>query len=174
MLEFYITPCGEDVMVQDNGQHYLLTEDDIALTAKLYKIIKSRYPDTYKRLNEKYGKSPHFMYLAVKRFIKCNWANSDEKADIDGETWNLEKVHCPLRGGFCSDEGIICMPRMNVGLTAREKEVLKMIKLPNKLIADQLFCSIHTVENHIANISKKLNLHSKTELLDYANTNNII
>jgi DNA-binding CsgD family transcriptional regulator len=173
MLEFYITPDGEDIMVQEDGRHYLLTEDDSSLVSRLYKIIKSRYPDTYNRLNDIYAKSPYFMYLAVKRFIKCNWANSDEKADINGDIWNLEKVHCPLRGGFCKDEGIICMPRMNVGLTPKEKDILKLIKLPNKLIADQSFCSIHTIENHIANILKKLNLHSKTELLEYAKDNNI-
>lgn len=172
MIEFYITPDGEDVMVQENGEHYMLPEENCELTANLYKSIKSRYPDTYKRLNDIYSKSPDFMYLAVKRFIKCNWAKSNEKADIEGESWNLEKVHCPLRGGFCEDEGIICMPRLNAGLTNREKEVLRLAKLPNKIIADQLFCSIHTVENHIANISKKLNLHGKAELVNYANNHN--
>jgi DNA-binding CsgD family transcriptional regulator len=174
MIEFYLTPDGEDVMVQEDGRHYLLSEDDSELIGKIYKTIKSRHPDAYKRLNETYSQNTDFMFLAVKRFIKCNWANSDEKADIDGDIWNFEKVHCPLRGGFCKDEGIICMPKLEIGLTPREKEVLKMAALPNKIIADQLFCSIHTIENHLANISRKLAIRGKAELVDYANKHNIV
>lgn len=55
-------------------------------------------------------------------------------------------------------------------LTVREKEILKLIaegKL-NKEIAALLNLSIRTVENHRANIMKKLNINNTAELVKYA------
>ena len=50
-------------------------------------------------------------------------------------------------------------------LTKREKEVLTcLVKGKSyKLIADNCFISIETVNNHIRNIYKKMQVHSKTE-----------
>jgi len=61
-------------------------------------------------------------------------------------------------------------------LTTREKEVLKLIaegKL-NKEIADLLFISIRTVENHRANILRKLKLKKTADLVRYAIGHGII
>jgi DNA-binding NarL/FixJ family response regulator len=55
-------------------------------------------------------------------------------------------------------------------LTAREKEVLKLIAegKKNKEIAELLFISIHTVHNHRKNIKRKLNIDKNAELIAYA------
>jgi DNA-binding NarL/FixJ family response regulator len=55
-------------------------------------------------------------------------------------------------------------------LTTREREVLKLIAEgnSNKEIADLLFISIRTVENHRANIMRKLNIRRPTDLIKYA------
>ena len=55
-------------------------------------------------------------------------------------------------------------------LTAREKEVLKLIAegKKNKEIAELLFISIHTVHNHRKNIKRKLNMDKNAELIAYA------
>ena len=61
-------------------------------------------------------------------------------------------------------------------LTKREKEVLKLIaegKL-NKEIADLLFISVRTVENHRANILRKLKLKKTADLVRYAIGHGII
>ena len=55
-------------------------------------------------------------------------------------------------------------------LTTREREVLKLIAegTSNKEIADLLFISVRTVENHRANIMRKLNIKSTANLIKYA------
>ncbi len=55
-------------------------------------------------------------------------------------------------------------------LTDREREVLKLLAegLSNAAIAERLVVSVHTVRNHIANLSNKLGAHSKLEVLSIA------
>jgi DNA-binding NarL/FixJ family response regulator len=55
-------------------------------------------------------------------------------------------------------------------LTEREREILSLLAkgLTNVAISEQLFLSVHTVRNHIANLSAKLGAHSKLEALSIA------
>lgn len=55
-------------------------------------------------------------------------------------------------------------------LTAREQEVMALLAegLPIKKVADKLFISPKTVENHRSNIMRKLGLRSTIELIRYA------
>lgn len=59
-------------------------------------------------------------------------------------------------------------------LSTREQEILRLAILgySNIQIANKLFISSKTVENHKANIMQKLNLNSKAELIQYGITNN--
>jgi two-component system response regulator NreC len=61
-------------------------------------------------------------------------------------------------------------------LTRRETEVLKLIVegYTNRQIGQELKISIRTVEGHRANISDKLGLHSRVELVRYARQNGLI
>jgi len=61
-------------------------------------------------------------------------------------------------------------------LTAREKEVLKLVALghSNKEIADQLFISHHTVISHRKNLTDKLGIKSISGLTVYAILNKLI
>ncbi|MGD1996149.1 MAG: response regulator transcription factor [Anaerolineae bacterium] len=56
------------------------------------------------------------------------------------------------------------------GLTPRQREVLTLIAegLSNQEIADRLEISVRTVERHRENILKRLNLHSRVDLVKYA------
>lgn len=58
-------------------------------------------------------------------------------------------------------------------LTESERRILKMVAgaKNNQQIADELFISIRTVENHRSNICRKLDLEGKNALLTYALTN---
>ncbi len=55
-------------------------------------------------------------------------------------------------------------------LTNREKEILQLIAegLTSKEIADNLYISVKTVENHRANIKKKVDIHDTAGLVRYA------
>jgi DNA-binding NarL/FixJ family response regulator len=56
------------------------------------------------------------------------------------------------------------------GLTARETEVLKLVAkgYSYREIADKLFISVKTVQNHVQNILTKLQLSKRYELMRYA------
>lgn len=64
----------------------------------------------------------------------------------------------------------------NDELTFREKEVLRLVAMghSNKIIADKLFISIHTVISHRKNISEKTGIKSISGLTVYAILNNLI
>lgn len=55
-------------------------------------------------------------------------------------------------------------------LTTRERQILKLIAegKSSKEIADLLFISVRTVDNHRANMMEKLNLKKATDLVKYA------
>jgi len=55
-------------------------------------------------------------------------------------------------------------------LTERETEVLRLVAkgLPYRQIADRLFLSHRTVQNHVQNTLNKLQLHNRVELVRYA------
>jgi len=61
-------------------------------------------------------------------------------------------------------------------LTSREIEVLRLLAqgYTNKQIAEELTVSVRTVETHRANITGKLNIRSRVELLRYATKHSLI
>ena len=54
------------------------------------------------------------------------------------------------------------------GLTPREAEVLKLVgrRWSNQAIANELFISPRTVERHIENLYRKLDIHNRTDAID--------
>lgn len=61
-------------------------------------------------------------------------------------------------------------------LTAREIEVLRLIAqgYTNSQAAEMLCISVRTVEYHRSNLTAKLNMHSRVELIRYAEENGLI
>ena len=96
---------------------------------------------------------------------------------------SLEEVRSAVRAAH-SGEAVISpellarlLPRLNrkrepgrVELTERELEVLALLAdgLANSDIAARLVVSVHTIRNHVANLSAKLGAHSKLEALSIA------
>jgi two-component system, NarL family, response regulator NreC len=67
-------------------------------------------------------------------------------------------------------------PAPDEALTPREKDVLCLIVqgYTNREIADKLNISQRTVEGHRANLTAKLNIHSRVELLRYARSEGLV
>lgn len=61
-------------------------------------------------------------------------------------------------------------------LTSREKDTLKLIAdgYTNQEIADHLIISVKTVETHRAHILKKLELHTRADLVKYARSHGLL
>ena len=104
-------------------------------------------------------------------------------AGFVSKTRGLQEVTAAVRAA-ASGESVISpellarlLPRLHRGgrggateLTEREREVLGLLAdgLSNAAIADRLTVSVHTVRNHVANLSAKLGAHSKLEALSIA------
>jgi len=76
----------------------------------------------------------------------------------------VEKLMAP------TEKGVKITDERYEALTPREQQVMRLLAegLPTKEIAEKLFISPKTVENHRANIMNKLDLHSAMELVRYA------
>lgn len=61
-------------------------------------------------------------------------------------------------------------PAADYGLTPRETEILKLLVegLTKKEIADKLFLSFHTIDNHLRNIYSKLRVQSRSSAVSKA------
>lgn len=103
---------------------------------------------------------------ATERLLECLEAVSNGDYFMDPSlaaevVENLMKPH--------ADEVLVAEEGYHV-LTKREKEVMCLLAegLSAKEIAEKLFISRKTVENHRSNILSKLDLHSTVELVRYA------
>lgn len=174
-FEFFTSPCGSAVTVYDGKKYIELSEKNTLIVKEVYEWIREKCPEAFERLNEIYSTNSNYRFLAVRRFIKCNWGAKDDKPDISTDNFNFEFVHCPLRGE-CIDEGIICKPQIETSLTGREIEIIKLLAqgLNNRLIGTRLFISSKTVENHVYNIMRKIGAHTRSAIVNHAHKNKII
>ncbi len=72
-------------------------------------------------------------------------------------------------------EGMVTEMPLRQNLTTREREVIQLLAegKSSKEVASTLKISVKTAETHRANIMRKLNLHSVSDLVRYAIRNNI-
>jgi two-component system response regulator NreC len=100
----------------------------------------------------------------------------------------ISAIHTILRGDLYVDPSLVrrlltdetppaaAQPKSTEALTPRETEVLKLIVqgYTNRQIGEELNISVRTAESHRANLSEKLGLHSRVELVRYARENGLI
>ena len=99
-------------------------------------------------------------------------STSAEVADAVRKVHAGEPVFTPSLAGLVLDE----FQRLAKGnddepsLTQRENEILKLVAkgYTYRDIAEKLFISVKTVQNHVQNILTKLQLHRRYELMRYA------
>ncbi len=113
-----------------------------------------------------------YHFLIAKRFVRCNFGSIDDIKDIDvSGSFKFEYVPCPLRGE-CKLEGIVCRPAFSSKLSQAELRVMKLWSEgeSKESIAEKLYLSVHTVNNHIRNAYFRLDIHNKAEFVRYAET----
>lgn len=167
-IEFHRSVDGKDAMYRGKGNPVskTITPETTDILLPFLQQTESQFPKCYKRLRDIYGQSPNFRFLAARRMVKCNCSEFDHILDIDEQgIIHTELVTCPMRGE-CLDEGIICLPERETGLSEREKEIAKLVALglSNEDIAKRLFIGIDAVKSHIQNCLRKLQLHNRAEL----------
>lgn len=148
---------GSDLIVNIDGKFSSFDENHEIISV-VFDLLKNNYSKAFKELHTIYGGAAHFKYLMVRRFLKCNFMVHDHHPDITDNIFRTEMVDCPLRGE-CRQEGIVCHPKLDTVLSAREEEITLLIISGNsdRDIAEKLFISIYTAKNHHRNILCKLN-----------------
>jgi len=173
-LEFYTTPTGDVMIVEDGKPLRQYNQSDRDFTASMLELISEFYPEAFTALSKAYLKSlpnkPYHEYLMVCRFIRCNFGVYDNRPDVDPNSiFRFEAVPCPQRCE-CPFAGVICSPRFNASLSDRERQVMRLYyhQKSEEEIADELCISPLTVLRHKQNAFLKLKLHSKADFIAYA------
>ncbi len=100
----------------------------------------------------------------------------------------ISAIHTILRGDLYVDPSMLrkllsdevspapTSQKPTVALTPREIEVLRLIVqgYTNRQIGEELSISVRTAESHRANLSEKLGLHSRVDLVRYARERGLI
>lgn len=96
------------------------------------------------------------------------------RAVAKGESYLHSSIAAEVIGGYLDKSGEAVQPYEL--LTAREKQVLKLIAegLTHKEVASTLGISEKTVVAHQSNISEKLDIHSKADIIKFAISKGII
>lgn len=178
-IEFYTTPEGEVTLREAGMAERQLKESDTEFVQSFLSVLREFYPDAHKALMELYSKSAankqYRDYMAVRRFIKCNFGVYDNTIDVDANWgFNFEFVSCPLRGE-CKWDGVLCQPKFDSKLSNRQLEVMELCYngMSDEEIAERLFLSLQTIKYHKKVVYRKLGLHNMAEFIKYAATNNL-
>lgn len=175
-VEFFA--YNNEVWYSENGSAARKMSETSDIIPELFKTIEEQYPEAMAALREAYSeagdKIRYYQYLITRRFIKCNFSNIDDKFDLDEGRLVFEYVPCPLRGE-CHLEGLVCKPRFSSAVSDAELRVLELLYkgVPKLLIAEKLYLSQYTVENHIKHAYKKLGVHTEAEFVKYAESHDM-
>lgn len=154
-----------------------LTENDSEIIQIILEYSKQFHTEQYEAVTEIYKSSSlnrrYYDFVRARRIANCCYGESDMQPDVDSAgARHYEFVKCPIMAE-CKWFKIICQPKFNSKLSNREKEVMQLYfeGLKTEKIADALFLSIHTVNNHRCSSFVKLGLHSLDEFIDFAHKN---
>jgi len=151
--------------------------DGIAVTKKL----KPQFPNLHLRIL-----TLHEDEAMLKAALKSGASGYILKRAAEAEL--ISAIHVILRGDLYVDPSMIrtllsteaipvsAQSGSTEALTPRETEVLKLIVqgYTNRQIGGELNISVRTAESHRANLSDKLGLHSRVELVRYAREHGLI
>lgn len=170
VIEFYTDANGSIFYRQDNRTKQL-TRHDSLIIGKLNDIIKIKYVVAWEALGllAKHIEEPEYKsFFIASRFIRCNFGNDDIlQFDIEGDAINVEDVRCPLRGGHCKWENIICRSSRQLQLTDDERHIIRLLgtSMAAKDIAAEMKIEYAALRKRISRLKSKLGVKNCTELL---------
>jgi DNA-binding NarL/FixJ family response regulator len=145
--------------------------------------IKTMYPET-KILALTIHESDEFVLQAFNAGANGYCIKDSSRRDLltaiqtvlDGKSYISPQLADQVMEGYLESSKRLKSKTDWETITEREKEVLTLVVegYKNRQIAERLLISIKTVEKHRANIMKKLDLHSASELTAYALGKNLI
>lgn len=150
---------------------------------EITKIIKNDYP-SIKILVLSMSVDESTIFFAVKSgvngFVHKNIHHDELISAIklvnSGKEYYSQKVTDIMLRSYTDKvkSGINIESHMNINLSAREREILNLIKegFTNAQIAEKTSLSIRTVEGHKERLKKKLKLKKSSELMRFALLNN--
>ena len=145
--------------------------------------IKKKNPDIKILVLTQYEDKEYisrFLKVGVSGYMLKKAVGSELLSAINaiskGELYLHSSITSEVVAGFLSGTGSIELEEPYEKLTDREKQILKLIAegSSHKEIAALLDISVKTVIAHQTNISEKLDLHSKAELMKFAIRQGII
>ena len=121
----------------------------------------------------------HFRILKKNGNTVIGISNSDAIHSVTSDFDEIIAIHDNAETIFQKTGGYQAKHTNNKSgsqLSSRENEILSMVAqgFSNKMIADKLFLSIHTVITHRKNITYKLGIKSISGLTLYAALNNLV
>lgn len=131
-------------------------------------------PEAHKRIKEWVGDNVDDQ---IERYGQCLWGAFSLPADIneEGVLSDPEFIQCS-RKGHCEYEKDVC-GCFKIGdenhLSKAEERILPHVLWADRIIGEKLCVSPHTVTTQFKSIKKKLNIQTKSELVDWANLNGI-
>ncbi len=175
-IEFWKTPEGEIMFKINNAASQRFTRFRHGIINGMLRVVEDNYPECFARLIKLYGKNKESDFQMCCRFISCNLGEHDILThDFESGIINFEHVKCPLRGGLCEHENVICNPKGLVTLPPAEKEVVRLYVAGynTREISEMLDKSCDTVKTQLQNAKHRLNLKTCREITKYIRTKNL-
>lgn len=174
-IEFHTSPNGKVYYSVNGGDERKLTKFCTEVHP-LLSIIEERFPVCYARLVELYqvskikGTMNDRAFKMLERFVRCNFGEHDLlTADVEGMKLHFEEVKCPLRGGFCPDENVICKPKSVVNLSSEEARAAKLYVDGYTFteIAKELGKNPNTIKVQLFRIKQKLGVKDCRDIIKH-------
>lgn len=184
-VEFFQSPKGQICISQDGKINELELSKYAELLHNLDNEVNEEFPKAFERVDQRVlEKNPNLKVnpyrrslLRAERFIRCNWGRFDGYADIskDGKL-HLENPQCPLKGGSCPDENVICNPERRTQLSDREKECVLALCMGKDVseIATDLGLQQVSVETYLKKAMKRTGVNDRAKLVAWAFENQLM
>lgn len=180
-IEFRTSPEGT-VWFKEEGHDELRLTRFSKIVEPLARLVEKNFPECFARLGTIYGKKnsseaakAKSRAIMVERFVRCNFGEHDLLTpDIEHDIMHFEEVKCPLRGGMCKDEGVICKPKGLIHLSPAEKDIVNLYIEGYTFdeVAKMLGKNQATVKAQLYQIKKRLKLENCREIIRVCRANN--